>query len=328
MMGLRESAIRNPITQGAALMYPDIRHEQVIYQNSFLALRIWQIDGTENAPEEVKRQVEQDWRQKRYSKWHYHEEVEFLLILKGEMTAFCTEEQLVLRKGDIALFGSSEPHCTLQTKEGNLSYLVFQFNIRNYWDQSTLNSMRYFSEMLRPLSTLNYIYRDDREVRSRTGSFIRDIYREMNESRTGYELAIAARIKDILLLLVRNDTRLRLDYNDAQLAGRLQPAIDYVEERLGDKLSIAEASAMINMSYTHFIKMFKKAFGMSFTDFVAYKRIKKAEQLLLTSELSIAEVAQSVGVSNIGHFYNLFRRHNHCSPKQFIEQLKRSEAGG
>lgn len=309
-------------------MYPDIRHEQVIYQNSFLALRIWQIDGTENAPEEVKRQVEQDWRQKRYSKWHYHEEVEFLLILKGEMTAFCTEEQLVLRKGDIALFGSSEPHCTLQTKEGNLSYLVFQFNIRNYWDQSTLNSMRYFSEMLRPLSTLNYIYRDDREVRSRTGSFIRDIYREMNESRTGYELAVAARIKDILLLLVRNDTRLRLDYNDAQLAGRLQPAIDYVEDRLGDKLSIAEASAMINMSYTHFIKMFKKAFGMSFTDFVAYKRIKKAEQLLLTSELSIAEVAQSVGVSNIGHFYNLFRRHNHCSPKQFIDQLKKSGAGG
>ncbi len=305
-------------------MFPDIRHEQVIYQNSFLALRIWQIDGTENAPEEVKRQVEQDWRQKRYTAWHYHEEVEFLLILKGELTAFCTEEQLVLRKGDIALFGSSEPHCTLQTKDGNLSYLVFQINLRNYWDQSTLNSMRYFSEMLRPLSTLNYIYRDDREVRSRTGAFIRDIYKEMNESRTGYELAVAARIKDILLLLVRNDTRLRLDYNDVQLAGRLQPAIDYVEDRLGDRLSIAEASSMINMSYTHFIKTFKKAFGMSFTDFVTYKRVKKAEQLLLTSELSIAEVAHSVGISNIGHFYNLFRRHNHCSPKQFTEQLKRS----
>ncbi|MHA6483488.1 AraC family transcriptional regulator [Paenibacillus sp. strain BS8-2] len=308
-------------------MYPDIKHEQVIYQNAFLALRIWQIDGTENVSEEVKKQTELDWRQKRYTEWHYHEEVELLFIMKGELTAFCTEEQLVLRKGDIAIFGSSEPHRTLQTKEGNLSYLVFQINLRNYWDQSTLNSMRYFTEMIRPLSTLNYIYRDDRDVRRRTGALIRDIYKEMNENQAGYELAVAAHIKSILLLLVRHDSQRKLDYNDIQLTNRLQPTIDYVESRLGDKLSIVEASGMVNMSYTHFIKTFKKTFGMSFTDFVTYKRIKKAEQLLLTSDLSIAEVAQTVGISNIGHFYNLFRRHNQCSPKQFREQLLLSGEG-
>lgn len=303
-------------------MYPEIPHEQVIYQNPFLAMRIWQIDSVDPAPEELRLRAEQDWKQKKYDEWHYHEEIEFLLILKGELTIFCTEEQLVLRKGDIALFGSSEPHKTIQIKGGSLSYLVFQIDLRKYWDASTLNSMRHFSEVIRPLSALNYIYRDSRAARTQTAAFIQEIYREMNTNHIGYELAVSSLIKNILLLLLRHDNKLQLNYNDNPLLERFQPVVDYVEVHLSEKLSVTELSSLTNMSYTHFIKTFKKAVGMSFTDFVVFKRIKKAEQQLLTSELSIAEVAESVGISNLGHFYDLFRRHNNCSPKQFKDRLR------
>ncbi|WP_373229322.1 helix-turn-helix domain-containing protein [Cohnella sp.] len=303
-------------------MYPEMRHEQVVYQNPFLAMRIWQIDAIDPAPEELRLRTEQDWKQKRYYEWHYHEEIEFLLILKGELTVYCTEEPLVLRKGDIALFGSSEPHKTIQTKDGNLSYLVFQVNLRKYWDASTLTSMRHFSEVIRPLSALNYIYRDSRDARTQTAAYIREIYREMNTNQVGYELAVSSMFKNILLLLLRHDSKQLLNYNDNPQLERFQSAVDYVEEHLSEKLSVTELSSLTNMSYTHFIKTFKKAIGMSFTDFVVYKRIKKAEQQLLTSELSIAQVAESVGISNLGHFYDLFRRHNDCSPKQFKDRLR------
>jgi AraC-like DNA-binding protein/mannose-6-phosphate isomerase-like protein (cupin superfamily) len=304
-------------------MYPEMRHEQVVYQNPFLAMRIWQIDTANLAPEEIRLSTEQAFNQKRYYEWHYHEEVEFLLILKGEMTAFCNEERLVLRKGDIALFGSSEPHTTIQTKDGSLSYIVFQIDLRKYWDLSTLNSMQHFSEVIRPLSAMNYVYRDNPDTRSQTASLIRDIYREMNGKLIGYELAVSSRIKNILLQLLRHDERMMLNYNDNPLLERLQPAVDYIENHLSEKLSVSEISALMNMSYTYFIKTFKKAIGMSFTDFIVYKRIKKAEQQLLTNDVSIAEVAESVGISNLGHFYGLFRRYNDCSPKQFKDRLRK-----
>jgi AraC-like DNA-binding protein/mannose-6-phosphate isomerase-like protein (cupin superfamily) len=303
-------------------MYPEMRHEQVIYQNPFLAMRIWQIDTANLAPEEIRLSTEQAFNQKRYYEWHYHEEVEFLLILKGEMTAFCNEERLVLRKGDIALFGSSEPHTTIQTKDGSLSYIVFQIDLRKYWDLSTLNSMQHFSEVIRPLSAMNYVYRDNADARSQTASLIREIYREMNGKLIGYELAVSSRIKNILLQLLRHDERMMLNYNDNPLLERLQPAVDYIENHLSEKLSVSEISTLMNMSYTYFIKTFKKAVGMSFTDFIVYKRIKKAEQQLLTNDVSIAEVAESVGISNLGHFYGLFRRYNDCSPKQFKDRLR------
>ncbi len=303
-------------------MHPEMRHEQVVYQNPFLAMRIWQIDSETITTEELLRRAEQNWRQKNYYGWHYHEEVEFLLILEGEITAYCREEQIVLGPGDIALFGSSEPHTTIQTKPGPTKQIVFQIDLRKYWDLSTLNSMQHFSEVIRPLSSLNYIYKENKEVRDRTVELIVEIYREMNDGRLGYELAVSSRIKNILLLLLRNDARQQLNYNDNRLLGRLQPAVDYVESNLDGKLSVAEISGRLNMSYTHFIKTFKKAVGMSFTDFVVLKRIKKAEQQLLTSDVSIAEVAESVGISNLGHFYDMFRRLNGCSPKQFRDRLR------
>ncbi|WP_027087534.1 helix-turn-helix domain-containing protein [Cohnella panacarvi] len=303
-------------------MYPELRNEHVIYQNPFLAIRIWQIDGEirHRVTEETKRQSELEWRLKRYVKWHYHKEVEFLLVLRGELTVFCPDEQLVLKEGDIGLFGSNEPHHSLQT-DAELRYLVFQIDLHQYWDQSTLGSMRHFAEVIRPLSALNYIYQNDSEVREKTAALIRNIHQEMNDKRIGYELAVSSQIKNILLLLLRNDTECKLHYSDSGLLDRMQPALDYVDKHLGEKLTVETLSRKMNMSYTYFIKQFKAAVGMPFTDYVTYKRIKKAEQQLLTGSASIAEIAESVGMTNLGHFYDMFRRINHCTPRQFKDRL-------
>ncbi|MFC5530316.1 AraC family transcriptional regulator [Cohnella yongneupensis] len=303
-------------------MYPELRNEHVIYQNPFLAIRIWQIDGEwrHRVTEETKRQLELDWMHKRFVKWHYHKEVEFLLVLKGELTAFCPDERLVLRDGDIGLFGANEPHTSLQT-DAELSYLVFQIDLHQYWDQSTLGSMRHFSEVIRPLSALNYIYKTNSEVREATAALIQDIHQEMNDKQIGYELAVSSRIKNILLLLLRNDTQFKLHYSDNGLIDRMQPALDYVDKHLSDKLTVETLSRTMNMSYTYFIKQFKAAVGMPFTDYVTYKRIKKAEQQILTGNASIAEIAESVGMTNLGHFYDMFRRINDCTPRQFKDRL-------
>lgn len=305
-------------------MYLDMHHEQVVYQNPFLAMRIWQIESKERIPDELYRNCELDWSLKKYRGWHYHEEVEFLLILKGELTCYRPEERFVLRDGDVAVFGSSEPHTTIQTNEADLSYIVFQIDLRKYWDFSTLSTMQYFSEVRRPLSYLNYVYISNEEVRQQTASLIHEIYEEMNNAQIGYEFAVSSRIKNILLLLLRNDTRMQLNYNNNLLLSRLQPAIDYVETNLSNKMSISEICLLVNMSYTYFIKMFKQAVGMTFSDFVVHKRITKSEQLLLTTDSSIADIAEMVGITNLGHFYEMFKRQNGCSPKQFKDRQRQS----
>ncbi|MNR56948.1 HTH-type transcriptional activator Btr [compost metagenome] len=78
---------------------------------------------------------------------------------------------------------------------------------------------------------------------------------------------------------------------------------------------------LANMSYYYFVKFFKKAIGLSFTEYVNYRKIKWAERILLTKDLSIADVGERIGMPNMAHFYKTFKKYNDCSPKQYQRKM-------
>lgn len=304
-------------------MFPSMRHEEVIYQNPFLCMRVWQMDRMMSSQEEVRQCGQPDMPRSRDAiNWHYHEEVEFLLVQAGELTVHLPDEVLVMREGDVAIFGSSEPHSTYQSAPGQLAQTVLQLDLQKHIDQSTVSNLKYFSEVLRPLSKLNYIFRDNPDVRRQAQGYILAIYEEMQRKEPGYELAVSALIKNMLLILLRNDDRQQLQSNEDPLLERVMPALTYIDQNLSDKIMIQDVAHQVNMSYYYFVKLFKRALGMSFTDYVNFKRIKRAEQLLLTEDLSVVEVAEQVGIFNLGHFYEMFKRINGCSPRQFKNRLE------
>ncbi len=303
-------------------MFPSMVHEEVVYQNPFLCMRVWQMDRV-MSPQEVRQQRASDLPRDRDAiNWHYHEEVEFLLVQAGELTVHLPDETLVMREGDVAIFGSSEPHSTYQSAPGQLTQTVLQLDLQKHVDQSTVSNLKYFSEVLRPLSKLNYIFRDNPEARRQARDYILMIYEEMLRKKPGYELAVSALIKNMLLILLRNDDRQQLQSNEDPLLERVMPALIYIDRNLSNKIMIQDVARQVNMSYYYFVKLFKRALGMSFTDYVNFKRIKRAEQLLLTEDMSVVEVAEQVGIFNLGHFYEMFKRINGCSPRQFKNRLE------
>jgi len=102
---------------------------------------------------------------------------------------------------------------------------------------------------------------------------------------------------------------------------RLRPALDYIETRLHERIAVDDVCRLMNFSYHYFIRFFRATMGMSLLEFVNYKRIRKAERLLLTRDLSIAEVAAQVGIPSMAQFYKLFGRFNDCSPKAFKQRM-------
>jgi len=93
-------------------------------------------------------------------------------------------------------------------------------------------------------------------------------------------------------------------------------------ENLDNKITVEAVSSLLGLSYHYFIKYFKKIMGTSFVDYVNYKRIKRAESLLITSDFSIMNIGYEVGISNMAQFYKLFKRYNQCSPKEFRNRMQ------
>jgi AraC-like DNA-binding protein len=250
--------------------------------------------------------------------WHYHKQVEMLYILKGGLDVYVDKEMYPLREGDVILIGPNQLHRDLSHA---VEYIVFQFDCHRYLDSSTLTYMKLFESMNAPLSRLNYIFgENDLAKREVTGS-VQAIYEEEKKKAIGYEMAVSMLIRKILLTLIRSDTRQVLPFQDNGDMMRLKPVLDYINKNISGKIVVTEASRIANISYHHFVKYFKKVMGMSFVDYVNSNKIKMAERILLTQDVSIEEIGDKIGIANLGHFYKLFRKYNQCSPKEFREKF-------
>ncbi len=97
----------------------------------------------------------------------------------------------------------------------------------------------------------------------------------------------------------------------------------FIEEHHGEDLSLGQVAKAVNTSTFYFCKIFKKATGLNFTDYVSRLRIEKAKNLLLNPNLRVSEIAFEVGFQSLTHFNRVFRRVVGQSPTDYRSNLKR-----
>ena len=278
--------------------------EKIHYENPLLSLKIWQ----------AKR------RNPGTHFWHYHPECELLLVQSGKLDIDIDGETYEMAEGDVVILGSMQLHSD-RNVEVPTEYIVLQFDLQAFFDQSTIPYLQYFNETKVPLSAMNYIFRDHPGARSEAAACIRLLLDEALRKDIGYELAAGMLIKKLLLILIRNDSKGLLAGQNRVERIRLQPVLDYVESGISGRIAVEDASRLANMSYYYFVKFFKRMMGMSFMEYVNYRKIKRAEQLLLTCDLSVSEVGERIGMANMAHFYKMFRKYNGDSPKGFQKRM-------
>lgn len=101
----------------------------------------------------------------------------------------------------------------------------------------------------------------------------------------------------------------------------------YITERHADELSLSEVAGAVNMSAFYFCKTFKKATGMTFTDYLARVRVEKVKNLLLNPHKRVSEAAYEAGFQSLSQFNRVFRRIAGESPTVYRERLHAPPSG-
>jgi AraC-like DNA-binding protein len=94
-----------------------------------------------------------------------------------------------------------------------------------------------------------------------------------------------------------------------------------IQQGSGEALSLEQMAKALNVSTFYFCKMFKKATGLTFTDYLSRTRIERAKNLLLNPNVRISEAAYDSGFASITHFNRIFKRIVGQSPTAYREQL-------
>ena len=95
----------------------------------------------------------------------------------------------------------------------------------------------------------------------------------------------------------------------------------FITEHQSEEMSLGQVASAVNMSSFYFCKTFKKATGMTFTDYLARVRIEKVKNLLLNPHKRVSEAAYEAGFQSLSQFNRVFRRIAGESPTVFRAKL-------
>ncbi|WP_448861885.1 2-isopropylmalate synthase [Dorea sp.] len=106
---------------------------------------------------------------------------------------------------------------------------------------------------------------------------------------------------------------------DACTDPRMIEIMNYVQANYID-ITLDDLAEKFFLSKPYLSKYIKEKSGMTFGDLVKKIRMKKAKALLKSSNMTVENIAMSVGYQNVEHFNRLFKKAYDMTPMQFRNQ--------
>jgi AraC family transcriptional regulator of arabinose operon len=125
-------------------------------------------------------------------------------------------------------------------------------------------------------------------------------------------------------LLLRCSNSLPREENRT-LDPRIQAARAYIDKHYAADIVLANVAAASNLSPSRLSGLFRKEVGSSVMAYRNELRLVKAAQLLLHSNLRIADIGNRVGYSEQAFFSRIFRRHLGMSPREYRSSMSAPE---
>jgi AraC-type DNA-binding domain-containing proteins len=91
----------------------------------------------------------------------------------------------------------------------------------------------------------------------------------------------------------------------------------YIADYYNQYITIDELSELVNVTPQYLCKLFKKHLNLRPFQYIALKRIQHAKKMLSDTNMSVNEIAHSVGYNDCSYFCAIFKKYELISPSEF-----------
>lgn len=241
---------------------------------------------------------------------HFHETYSFGVICKGVEIFRADGQEHAAVAGDVLFLNPGVMH---DGRPGDLGY-----EYRMFYPPVDLMTEIAQDVFEKPVDTPFF------KTHSTTDQLLRDraidLHRKLQRKKSRLE-GDEAMISTLALLIGR--------YADSGFGIRparketrsMAKARDMIEDCLGEDLGIDELAASVEMSRFHFMRSFRKAFGVPPHAYRTGKRISLAKVCLASGE-PLAEIAVACGFVDQSHFTRVFKNTVGVTPGQYQKSIK------
>ncbi len=108
---------------------------------------------------------------------------------------------------------------------------------------------------------------------------------------------------------------------------RIRQLCQAIDADPGAAWKVDELAKDCDWSVSHFHRQFKQIVGMAPREYISQSRVSAAQALLREGELSVADIAERLGYSDVAYFSKHFREMSQCSPSEYRSRCRKVYAG-
>lgn len=248
---------------------------------------------------------------------HFHDWIEFTLLVSGSQHIFIKNQEYILSEGDFIMIDYNCPHhsffekntkkLTMQFKSGIIESIIpdFQSNlifcnssaIKNPYDRYTYQTLvELFCYMFRAFTKKPR----DLEI-DYFGYFFLFFYTLMKECSFKKEVLCKSKIKFY-----------KIDY-----------ILSYINRHYKEDISLSSLSSSLHLSSQYISKVIKKELGIGFKEYLTKTRLMHANSLIKYSNKTLLAISEECGFKNVKSFIYYFKKEYRTLPYDYLKKTRK-----
>ena len=259
----------------------------------------------------------------RRARCHWHDDIELMLILSGDMNYYVNGEIVPLHTGDAILVNARQMHYGYAYNNSDSSFICILFH------PSLLSSCPSLEKkLIDPFlsrTELPYLYLDS--AQKKTQNIRNDILRMWNLKDSAdpyYELRVISILYDMWadLCSMTADTTGDPAHASSSDVLILRRMVTYIHDHYRESIALSDIAAAGNICNSKCCAVFKSEIHQSPFDFLNTYRLQLSADLLKQTDHSVTDIATDCGFNHLSYYSKLFLRYFGCTPREYRSRNK------
>lgn len=245
---------------------------------------------------------EGDWQ----SLPHTHQFSELFYVLSGEGAFYIEDDKIPVKADDLMIINPHVEHTEKTLPNDPMEYIVFGVEglAFSFIDPDQDNTKGYSF----------YSYGSDK---NQFINFAQLMMREFHEKKPGFEKVCHGLLQVLLVYISRKQNLSVISDSSFQLSKECALAKRYIDANYAKNITLDSLAEITHINKFYLAHSFTECIGQSPINYLTDRRLEACKELLTSSNLSVAQVASSVGFSSQSYFSQIFRKKTGTTPRQY-----------
>lgn len=246
--------------------------------------------------------------------WHWHKEIEIVVLYEGNVSLETAKESIILKKGDGVFINSEELHYFKKIGDEKCVLISYVFDKSLViGDKGSIIERKYIEPLVQN-KTLSLF-----KISEKLSRKLEEVFFEYEDKKFGVEINIRNILSSVLLeIIIENREKLieKKTYKNLD-SQRIKGMLDFIQKNYSNELTLKEIGEAVFIGERETLRCFARTIGISPIEYLKKYRVKVAANLLTTTDLPVTEICIQCGFNSPSYFSKSFQKVFNVTPREY-----------